>query len=53
MKPVLGADRDAAIRLSFVDLAELIVVATYRRKGGKGIPIDRFRRARAYALVFS
>lgn len=51
MKPVFDPDRDTSARLSFVDLAEVIVVATYRRKGGKGIPIDRFRRARSFAKI--
>jgi len=49
MEPVLGKERKLDSRISFLDLAEIIVVASFRRKGGKGIPIDRFRRARAYA----
>lgn len=43
MEPVLGKERKLDSRISFLDLAEIIVVASFRRKGGKGIPIDRFR----------
>lgn len=49
MQPVFGTERDPGERLSFVDLTEIIVVSTFRRKSGRGIPLDRFRRARSFA----
>lgn len=51
MEPVFGAnDKPAGFhRVSFLDLAELIVVARYRDGSGSKMPIKRLRAAHEYA----
>lgn len=51
MEPVLGARAKAPDlhRVSFLDLAELIVVARYRGGSGAKMPIRRLRAAHEYA----
>jgi len=51
MKPVFGRrPRDeGAPALSFLELAELIVVARFRQRSGRRISLDRLRAAHAFA----
>ena len=51
MKPVFGAKEHegGVYRLSFLELAELIVVARYRNGSGATMPLQRLRDAHAYA----
>lgn len=52
MTPVLGEPPAKGETLSFLQLAELAVVARYREADGMGqraVPLDRLRRAHAYA----
>lgn len=51
MKPVFGPqpEREGRPEISFLQLAELIVVARYRKRGGKRIPLERLRQAHDFA----
>jgi uncharacterized protein (DUF433 family) len=51
MAPVFGPREpgEAALALSFLELAELIVVARFRRGSGKQIPLARLRAAHDFA----
>jgi uncharacterized protein (DUF433 family) len=49
MRPVFGERDEDGPRLSFLELSEVLVVARFRRREGKRIPLDRLRRAHAFA----
>jgi uncharacterized protein (DUF433 family) len=50
MRPVFGEHvPESPLAVSFLELVELIVVATFRRKGGKQIPLMRLRAAHSFA----
>lgn len=51
MKPVFGPRDHGAgpLMLSFLELAELVVVARYRQGSGRRIPLQRLRAAHEYA----
>ena len=49
MKPVFGPQPDGPPAISFLQLAELIVVARYRKRSGKQIRLGRLRDAHQFA----
>lgn len=49
MAPVFGPRDEGTPMLSFLDLIELMVVARYRSGPGRRIPLERLRRAHAFA----
>jgi hypothetical protein len=51
MKPILGPrpDGEGTPVLSFLELAELIVVARYRKRSGHRIKLERLRAAHQFA----